>query len=229
MIDPRAYIYFDIETVRLCDKFSEFSEKYPKLSDLWIEKHKKSELAMEELWNTTSSFFPEYSKVACISIGVITELGDSIKYKIQAYKEADSNEYELLDTINMYFDRLIESNKNLCGYNILQFDIPFLSKRMMINGIVPSKLIVQYNKKPWESKMVDLVDIWKWGSWKEMSKLDLVCAVLGIESPKGDIMGREVGNIYWSNDPERMERIGKYCNEDVRATIELAVKLFNFV
>ena len=230
MIDPRAFVYFDIETVRLEDKFSVFAEKNPKLSDLWLEKHLlKSELDPEELWVTKASLHPEYSKIACISIGIITELKDTIKYKIQAYKESDSSEKELLENINAYFDRLVENNKNLCGYNILQFDVPFMAKRMMINGIIPSKLITQYGKKPWDSKMIDLVDIWKWGNWKEMVKLDLLCTVLGVESTKGDMMGREVGNIYWSDDPDRMERIAKYCNDDVRGTIEVAVKLFNFV
>ena len=105
---------------------------------------------------------------------------------------------------------------NFAGHNIKEFDIPFLCRRMMINGLeVPDYLDFQ-NKKPWETNLLDTFQYWRFGDYKNYTSLNLLAAALKVPSPKGDLDGSQVHSVYWLE--KDVERIAKYCQRDVEAT-----------
>jgi hypothetical protein len=67
--------------------------------------------------------------------------------------------------------------------------------------------------KPWETPILDTLHLWRFGDYKHYTSLKLLAAVLGVPSPKDDIDGSEVGNVYWKE--KNLERISIYCEKDV--------------
>jgi hypothetical protein len=100
-------------------------------------------------------------------------------------------------------------------------------KRALINGL---KVPAQFNtigKKPWELSIVDTAELWSFGAWQEsFTSLDTLTAVLNIPSPKSDIDGSKVSEVFWEEGD--LDRIAKYCEQDVVATINVLIALSGF-
>lgn len=107
----------------------------------------------------------------------------------------------------------------LCGHNIKEFDIPFLCRRMLVNGItIPLSMNVA-GKKPWETTFIDTLELWRFGDYKNYTSLRLLTAIFGIPTPKDDIDGSMVADVYYNE--KNIKRISNYCEKDVVATIRL--------
>jgi hypothetical protein len=126
--------------------------------------------------------------------------------------------------VRTLLDRCHKLDFYLCGHNLKNFDIPMLAKRMIINDIMPSKILPSYDTKPWEVKAIDTKEIWQYGAYTAIGSLDLMCACLDIPTPKdGEINGGMVHEAYWSHN--RLEEISEYCEKDVEVLIETIKKL----
>jgi hypothetical protein len=55
---------------------------------------------------------------------------------------------------------------------------------------------------------LDTLELWKFGDYKHYTSLKLMCKVLGIPSPKGDIDGSQVGHVFYVD--KDIDRIA-YC------------------
>ncbi len=94
---------------------------------------------------------------------------------------------------------------------------------MLIHDMeLPNKLNL-FGKKPWEVPHLDTLELWKFGDYKHYTSLKLLCNVLGIPSPKEDIDGSEVRNVYYNEND--LDRIIKYCERDVVAIAQVILKL----
>ena len=79
-------------------------------------------------------------------------------------------------------------------------------------------------QKPWDlDYFIDTKNLWKFGSYDNNTSLDLLCYSLGVESPKGDMSGDKVKDVYWKEDG--LERIAKYCEQDVLSLAKCATKI----
>jgi hypothetical protein len=67
------------------------------------------------------------------------------------------------------------------------------------------------------------MDFWKFGDYKNYISLKLLAFCLGIPSPKDDISGKDVGNVYWNE--QGLERIKTYCQKDVITVAQIVLKL----
>jgi predicted PolB exonuclease-like 3'-5' exonuclease len=142
--------------------------------------------------------------------------------KKQTFK--NDNEEDLLLEVRNLLDRCHKLDFYLCGHNLKNFDIPMLAKRMIINNIMPSKILPSYDTKPWEVKAIDTKEIWQYGSYSSIGSLDLMCSCLDIPTPKdGEINGGMVHQAYWNQN--RLDEIAKYCEKDVDVLIESIKKL----
>ncbi|HPW96139.1 MAG TPA: ribonuclease H-like domain-containing protein, partial [Paludibacteraceae bacterium] len=113
----------------------------------------------------------------------------------------------------------------LCGHNIKEFDIPFLCRRMLVNGItIPLSMNVA-GKKPWETTFIDTLELWRFGDYKNYTSLRLLTAIFGIPTPKDDIDGSMVADVYYNE--KNIKRISNYCEKDVVATIRLYLRMNN--
>ena len=96
---------------------------------------------------------------------------------------------------------------------------------MLINGIsLPYKLDL-FGKKPWEVPHLDTMELWKFGDFKHYTSLKLLAHILGIPSPKEDMDGSMVRDVYYKD--KDLDRIIKYCELDVITLAQVFLKLRN--
>jgi predicted PolB exonuclease-like 3'-5' exonuclease len=94
---------------------------------------------------------------------------------------------------------------------------------MLANGIeIPTVLNIS-GKKPWEVNHIDTMELWKFGDYKNFTSLELMAAVFDIPTPKDDIDGSMVWEVYWKENA--LERIKNYCQKDVVTVAQLVLKL----
>jgi predicted PolB exonuclease-like 3'-5' exonuclease len=174
---------------------------------------------MDLVFRKRSALVPEFAKIVCVSMAFVLDSGETKK---QTFSGDD--EYKLLMDVRTLLDRCHKLDFYLCGHNLKNFDIPMLAKRMIINDIMPSKILPSYDTKPWEVKAIDTKEIWQYGAYTAIGSLDLMCACLDIPTPKdGEINGGMVHEAYWNHN--RLEEISEYCEKDVEVLIETIKKL----
>lgn len=225
-------LFIDIETVSKFKTYEEFLNDDPKLAslfDLRMEtflKEDEKSLTKEERFFKKSSLFPEFSKILTISYGIIKYDEELQGYKKHIFNIIDKDENKVLTKFANIVSQASSKRKDFkfCGHNIDAFDIPFIIKRMLINGIkIPNKLLL-HKFKPWDFPTIDTMKIWKFGSF-EWTSLDTVCTVMGIPSPKSEeVNNKLISEIYYSDDPDALKKIHEYCNDDVNAVINLMIK-----
>ena len=133
------------------------------------------------------------------------------------------NEKEVLKECQKLLDRCGKLDFFLCGHNLKNFDIPMTAKRMIINGLLPPSILPSYDTKPWEIKAIDTMDVWKMGNNFALSSLELMCAAMGVKSPKeGEVTGNRVHEAYY--DFNQLDLIVEYCERDVMVLIDIIKK-----
>ena len=220
-------LFLDIETVggcpdlESCERFSpEIAEQFEKYFD-WFQKRFPEDvgLSKDEVFKKRAALVPEFAKIICVSMAFVMDNGE---VKKQTFSGDD--EKVLLTQVRSLLDRCHKLDFYLCGHNLKNFDIPMMAKRMIINGILPSKLLPSYDTKPWEVKAIDTKEIWQYGSYTSIGSLDLVCSTMGIETPKdGEVTGDKVHHTYWVE--QKLQQISEYCEKDVDVLIQFIKKL----
>ena len=220
-------LFLDIETVggcpdfESCQKFSpEIADQFNKYFDWFLKRFPEDNgLTKDEVFTKRAALVPEFAKIVCVSVAFVMENGEVKKQSFSG-----DNEYDLLMEVRILLDRCSKLDFYLCGHNLKNFDIPMLAKRMIINGIRPSKMLPSYDTKPWEVKAIDTKEIWQYGAYTAIGSLDLMCACLDIPTPKdGPINGGMVHEAYWSGG--RLPEIVEYCEKDVDVLINAILQL----
>jgi hypothetical protein len=222
----KGILFIDIETVPVKPDFSLLSEP---MQAEWIRKSKFIKGSNEgisdpaALFGDRAGIFSEFAKVVCIGFGSLQENGKSLKMRLKSLVNDD--EKILLKDFTDVIDRFSRHYKDIqfCGHNIKEFDIPFLCRRMVINGIQLPECMQVSGKKPWEVAHLDTMEMWKFGDYKNFTALSLLATVLGIPSPKSDIDGSQVAGVYWRD--KDLARIGRYCLQDVLTSAKVYLKL----
>lgn len=240
-------LYLDIEAVREFKTFDEFIAK--KNLDNWKKvaaKHYADVLKSdekpndEEIYLGKAGLYAEYAKVVCIGLGKV-EVDLSTGFPITTKKLYDISSHDEYTIIKKFANQLnLAHDKNpntiLCGHNILEYDIPFLVKRMIKYKIkIPQLLKDAIYGKPWEIKITDTMRDWRMNTSKYMS-MDTICEFLGIPSSKhGEVNGASLGDYYWNSmdqwtiDDEKVDpilgNISKYCKHDVANCMDICIYL----
>lgn len=222
-------LFFDIETVPQMESLENLS---PELKYLWEEKFNTIKLRMPEKYNSETTaeegykngagIYSEFAKIICISVGFIYFKDQEKHIKVKSFAGEDEN--QLLKD----FAAFIETNSEyyLCGHNIKEFDIPFICRRMLINGIGIPASIDASGKKPWETTFIDTLELWKFGDYKNYTSLKLLTAIFGIPTPKDDIDGSKIAGVYYNE--KDVKRISNYCEKDVIATTRLYLRMNSY-
>lgn len=227
-VNVESILFFDIETAPLTASFSELSED---MQHLWADKAAKLQHSMPDRFNEqmtmdeqyrNAGVYAEFARVVCISVGFLN--GGTFRVK-SFYGE---NEYELLcgfkSMLDTAFDiRRPKALRFLCGHNIKEFDVPFVCRRMLINGIQLPEVLNIAGKKPWETSFIDTLELWKFGDFKSYTSLKTLTTIFGIPTPKDDIDGSQVRNVFY--EEHDVERIATYCQKDVVATARVYLRM----
>ncbi|HVF82032.1 MAG TPA: 3'-5' exonuclease [Flavisolibacter sp.] len=206
-------LFLDIETVSQQSSYDELDAEWKELWD-----HKCRYLMKNTETETAESVYPraaiyaEFGKIVCISCGCIQGSGENKKLVIKSYSGDDEKKL-LSDFAYMMQGWSGQADKFLCAHNGKEFDYPYLCRRMIINGIeIPEALKIS-GRKPWEVRHLDTMELWKFGDYKSYTSLKLLAKVLGVPSPKDDIDGSMVNEVYYVQ--KDVDRIVEYCQKDV--------------
>ena len=208
-------LFIDIETVSQYKKYEDMpvEHKY-----VWSKKYERNEylnaLNVSEAYENKAAIFAEYGKIICISVGYYHKVND--EYRIKSF--ADHDEKAILENFKQFCQKL-KKNFVFCGHNVKEFDVPYLCRRFLINRIAIPKLLNFQDKKPWEIELIDTLQLWKFGDYKNYTSLETLTTIFNIPTPKADIDGGQVGQVYWNEND--LKRIVEYCQNDVIAVIQL--------
>ena len=223
MMDLENVLVLDIETVPLNANYNDLNERW---KALWSKKAARiaPDQTAEEAY-ARAGIYAEFGKIVCIGIGVYYYQGDDLKLKIKSFEEED--EKVLLMQFSQFLSRHYnKKDQYLAAHNGKEFDYPYLCRRMMINGIKIPSILNLAGKKPWEVQHLDTMELWKQGDYKSYTSLELLAACFDIDTPKDDIDGSQVGDIFWKEGD--LARIAAYCKKDVLTTAQILAKmLFN--
>jgi predicted PolB exonuclease-like 3'-5' exonuclease len=225
MSDITKILFLDIETVPQTEFLNELS---PNLQHLWLEKmatlktrmpEKFSEtLSDDEIFMKNAGVYSEFSKIICISVGCFYIKNNEQFFRVKSF--AGTDEKKLLSDFSAMVKKfMITSNNLVCGHNIKEFDIPFICRRLLINDLKIPESINAAGKKPWETSFVDTLELWRFGDYKNYTALKLLTAVFDIPTPKDDIDGSQVAEVFYKE--QNISRISTYCQKDVIATARL--------
>lgn len=215
--NPESLLFWDIETVRSSKQLDVNSEEFALYQYKFRDKETGELMPDAEVvkhYEKNAALYPAYNKIVCISVGFIK--GDTLYYKAITGDQKD---------IITEFYSLYNSNSLVSTtYNGLRFDTPMVRIKAFQSGVevLAKDDISDAGVKPWtlEENNLDLMDLIKGSYYNPMSFAEC-CYLFGVKTPKGDISGADVSRVYWEEGEEGLQRIAKYCNEDVRALAEL--------
>ena len=205
-------LFLDIETVPQYKCFGDVPEY---LQELWRKKMQASIKPDEDLEKAyqRAGIWAEFGKIICISLGFIYEKNGKNLFRIKSLYGNDEN--KILSDFNDVLTKFATKHKKeilLCAHNGKEFDFPYIARRMLINKIPLPKNLDISGKKPWEVPFLDTMELWRFGDYKNYTSLDLLASVFDIPSPKDDIDGSKVADVYYNH--RDIERIVQYCEKD---------------
>lgn len=218
----RDILFLDIETVACTDNFASLDER---LKTQWSRKasflKREEGVTDEQLFHQRAGIYAEFGKVICIAVGKLydTESGE-LGLKTKAYYGHD--EKVVLTEFKSMLDKL-DANTRFCAHNGKEFDYPYMSRRMLVNGIALPAPLNLAGKKSWEVNHLDTMELWKFGDYKHYTSLDLLAAIFNIPSSKNGIDGSQVNSVYYKE--KDLERIKDYCVSDVVVLTQLYLRM----
>jgi predicted PolB exonuclease-like 3'-5' exonuclease len=221
-IRPEDILFLDIETVPAVSSYSMLDKSFQAQWEKKSKQFRDDEKSADDVYDR-AGIYAEFGKIICISVGLIKEK-NPFSFRLKSFYGDDEKLLlsEFLAMLNKF-----SRNKEalLCAHNGKEFDYPYIARRMLINSMIIPDILDNAGKKPWEVKLLDTLDLWKFGDYKSYTSLNLLTAVLNIPSPKDDIDGSMVARVYY--DEHDIKRSVRYCEKDVLAVAQVLLKFMN--
>ncbi len=218
-INIHDVLFLDIETVPGVNGYNKLS---PQMKELWNHKAgflKKSEEETPELLYNRAGIYAEFGKIICIGVGFFNSNAKKKKeFRLTAFYGDD--EKQLLQDFAALLNKHFNGTEHLlCAHNGKEFDFPFLARRMLVNKIKIPFVLDVGGKKPWENSLLDTMQLWRFGDYKQYTSLTLLAALFNIPTPKDDMQGSDVHRVYWQEN--NLPRIATYCCKDTLTVAQL--------
>ncbi len=238
--------FIDIETVPVFKDFGNildnpifdlFVKKFSReIREDWQDENAPETLpSAEEVWKQKASLYAEFGKVVSISMGRMS----GGKFKIRTY--TSRHEKTLLENFTASLMKGVDPHKPvpviMCAHNGKEFDFPFLFRRYIINSLPIPDCLEVYGKKTWDIPHIDTMEIWSHMQWKYKCSLNVLAHILGIPSPKTEMDGSKVADVYYGSfdvtdnelpfDKEEaaLRAIGKYNAGDVATLVQVYLRM----
>ncbi|MFT4777572.1 MAG: hypothetical protein ACI923_000091 [Flavobacteriales bacterium] len=220
-LDLENILFLDIETVPAVQHFDELDDDW---KSLWESKSKyfreKDDIELSDSYER-AGVYAEFGKIVCITVGYLRQSKGERKYRTTSFYGHDEKEllHNFANLLNNHFNG---KDFQLCAHNGKEFDFPFISRRMLVNGVALPMLLDTAGKKPWEVSHLDTMEMWKFGDYKNYTSIKVLTKLFGIPTPKDDIDGSDVARVYYEEGD--LDRIEIYCKKDVLAVVQLLLK-----
>ncbi|MBI6120967.1 3'-5' exonuclease [Salegentibacter maritimus] len=213
-------LFLDIETVPEFENFNDLDEEKKLLWESKTQYQRKDDFTAKQFYDR-AGIWAEFGKIVCISVGFFNFKNKNRSFRLTTFK---GEERDLLQEFSLLLEEHFSKPQHLlCAHNGKEFDFPFIARRMLIHNLpLPTKLNL-FGKKPWEVPHLDTLELWKFGDYKHYTSLKLLTNVLKIPSPKDDISGSDVRDVFYIE--KDIARIVDYCEKDVLAIAQVILKL----
>jgi 3'-5' exonuclease len=197
-------LFFDIETIPSSEEHKEIHVEILK------KRNSNSEKTIEEIHEETS-FEGTFGRVCCIGIIKEDHEGNIIQKEVFSGTEKEILTNFWLAAANVH---------RFIGHNIWAFDLPFIYKRSIINGVKPRWDInfARYRNIP----IYDTQQEWELWGFGKAQKLDTLAKVLGLPTSKDEMDGSMVWKYFQDG---KIKDICKYCMKDVELTRQIYYKM----
>lgn len=218
-------LVIDVETAPVVPEF----ESLPKaMQDAWeskAKKHRPEDVTPKDYFFKRAAIFAEFGRIVCISVGYFLKdntIDDELNFRIKSFSGREEK-----PILEGFIELLNHPHFNtpeiaLAGHNIKEFDVPYICRRALVNGLMFPKVLDISGRKPWETSFVDTMNLWKFGDYKNFTSLAVLSSLFGLPTSKDDIDGSEVGSVFWHQDD--VDRITRYCQKDVLAVAQLLLR-----
>ncbi|MBX7051035.1 MAG: 3'-5' exonuclease [Flavobacteriales bacterium] len=211
-------LFLDIETVSAYHTLEELSDFE---QQLWEEKstyyRDRKQIGLSESYRQ-AGIHAEFGKIVCISVGYFHQGPETREFRTHSFYGHDEKRL-LTEFVGLWDKHQRKKFKLLCAHNGKEFDFPYIARRLLINGIALPEILDIAGRKPWEIAHLDTMELWKFGDYKHYTSLKLLAHVFGIPTPKDDIDGSEVHDVYY--EEKNLQRIELYCRKDVVTVAQL--------
>ncbi len=221
-VKKEQVLFLDVETVPQYKAYEAVPEGKRKFWDHKASFLAKSEDQTPEVLYERAGIYSEFGKIICISSGFLKTVNGNTELHIKSIYGHD--ERTILSQFLEIIKKLEQSPQKwyLCAHNGKEFDFPYISRRLLVNGLsVPSILDVR-GKYAKEIQLLDTMEMWKFGDYKSFVSLDLLADIFNIPSPKDNMDGSMVRQVYYEED--NLDRIVEYCNKDVITLIQVLMR-----
>ena len=216
-------LFLDIETVPEFENWKDISKETQELFDQKTKYQRKEEFTAAAFYDR-AGIWAEFGKIICISVGYFVDIENKKQLRLTSFFGDDEHKI-LTDFKGLLDTHFTKKSHVLCAHNGKEFDFPFIARRMIVHQIeLPNKLNL-FGKKPWEVPHIDTLELWKFGDYKHYTSLKLLTSILGVPSPKDDIDGSEVANVYYKE--KNIQRIVSYCEKDTIAVAQILLRFNN--
>ena len=222
-INLKEILFLDIETVPEFENWKDLSKETQELFDKKTQYQRKEKVTADEFYDR-AGIWAEFGKIICITVGYFVEIKKKKQLRLTSFFGDDESKV-LVDFKELLDKHFNDKNNVLCAHNGKEFDFPFIARRMIIHQIQLPKKLNLFGKKPWEVPHLDTLDLWKFGDYKHYTSLKLLTSILGIPSPKDDIDGSEVADVYYRQ--KNIDRIVSYCEKDTIAVAQIILRFNN--
>lgn len=191
-------LFFNSKTVLIYPTIDQLEKENKALYARWLyqaknkfDKNYPEPTKAQTVYEQNAINFPEFTRIVAITYATAYSENGALK----RYMKKIVNEDELV-VLKTFIDELYalssEATKStpqffpiLCGHNILNHDIPLLIKKCIqykdnLEKGVPLILKRSLGIKPWESGVIDTVDVWKFNGYDRMP-LMLIADYLGLK------------------------------------------------
>lgn len=163
--------------------------------------------AQKEDWIKDAALSPLTGRILCI--GIIDENGFGFF--------GDDAEETILKRFWAKIARDDYYNWPVIGFNIEHFDLPFIIRRSMKHGIVPSTQV--FRGRYLDNRFIDLMKLWQCGDYREFISLDRLAKFLGVGEKTGS--GAEFAGLWEVNRDSALE----YLKNDLLLTQKCAQRM----
>ena len=129
------FLVIDIETVSAKQHYNSLSAEWQQLWEDKVNRTLPEDTTADQYYPQRAGVMAEFSKVVCISLGYFKKENSSYQFRVKSI--FSHVEKELLQNFITTINQLEAANHHwsFTGHNIKEFDIPFLCRRLLINGI----------------------------------------------------------------------------------------------
>lgn len=192
---------------------------------------------IELFYNNRAPICGEFLKIICISIGWIDDkdipedekqlpVTKELNFKYRNFAGHDETKIlkDFYEATKSILDKILNPSHHLVAYNGLGYDFPVLMKRFLINKLPLPAMLDTDGRAPWTlNYMVDPKKSWQGTDFGGAASLALLCEVLGVPSPKSDIDGSQIRNVYYNEGD--VDRIARYCCQDIYRLCEVYLRM----